>query len=212
MSDQSIKQREKRSRMRGEERREYILAHAKHIFAHNSYAEASTGELARASGVTEPMLYKHFGSKKGLFLEVLCALDAKFMTIWSSRIDKRAEQDLLDALSQVIMDYRATLKADPDIHRVFFQAVAEASNPQIAHSVSKHNQETYTRVRALVERAQQEGLIEATIDPDVATWGYFSMLLAMQYSLMLNLKDRLTDKILLDMGKLWLRALRSPQK
>ena len=212
MSDRPIRQREKRSRMRGEERREDILAHAKHIFATNSYAEASTGELARASGVTEPMLYKHFGSKKGLFLEVLSAFGAQFMTIWSSRIDKRAEQDLLDALSQVIMEYRATLKADPDIHRVFFQAVAESSDPQIARSVGEHNQEIYTRIRALVERAQQEGLIDATIDPDVATWGYFSMLLAMQYSLMLNLKDRLNDTILLEMSKLWLRALRSPQK
>ena len=115
MSDRPTRQREKRSRMSGEERREDILAHAKHIFATNSYAEASTGELARASGVTEPMLYKHFGSKKGLFLEVLSAFGAQFMTIWSSRIDKRAEQDLLDALSQVIMEYRATLKADPDI-------------------------------------------------------------------------------------------------
>ncbi len=211
MSDESIQQHEKRSRMRGEERRDDILAHAKHIFAHNSYAEASTGELARASGVTEPMLYKHFGSKKGLFLEVLSAFGAQFMTIWSSRIDKRAEQDLLDALSQVIMEYRATLKADPDIHRVFFQAVAESGDPQIARSVSEHNQAIYARIRELVERAQQEGFIDATIDPDVATWGYFSMLLAMQYSLMLNLKDRLNDTILLEMSKLWLRALRSPQ-
>ena len=62
---------EKRTRMRGEERREDILHHAKVVFAHYGYADASTGELARASEVTEPMLYKHFGSKKGLFLAVL---------------------------------------------------------------------------------------------------------------------------------------------
>ena len=91
-------------------------------------------------------------------------------------------------------------------------AVAESSDPQIARSVSEHNQEIYARIRELVELAQQEGFIDATIDPDVATWGYFSMLLAMQYSLMLNLKDRLNDKILLEMGKLWLRALRSSHK
>jgi len=198
--------------MRGEERREDILLHARRIFATRSYAEASTGELARASGVTEPMLYKHFGSKKGLFLEVLCAFGAQFMKIWSSRIEKRAERDLLDALSQVIMEYRATLKADPDIHKVFFQAIAESGDPDIAQRVSDHNQQIYARVRALVERAQQEGYVDATIDPDVATWGYFSMLLAMQYSLMLNLKDRLNDTILMEMSRLWLRALRSPAK
>jgi AcrR family transcriptional regulator len=158
------------------------------------------------------MLYKHFGSKKGLFLEVLCSFGSQFMSLWSGRVEKRAEQDLLDALSQVIMEYRATLKTDPDIHRVFFQAVAESSDAQIAQQVSEHNQQIYARVRELVERAQQQGFIDATIDPDVATWGYFSMLLAMQYSLMLNLKDRLSDTTLMEMGKLWLRALRSPNR
>ncbi len=210
MPKQPGSQQEKRTRMRGEERREFILAHAKHIFANSSYAEASTGELARASGVTEPMLYKHFGSKKGLFLEVLRGFGQQFMQIWSGRVDKRAEKDLLDALSQVIMEYRATLKADPDIHKVFFQAVAESGDPEIAGCVSLHNQQIYERIRQLVERAQREGYIDSTIDPDSATWGYFSMLLAMQYSLMLNLKDKLSDKVLLDMGQLWLRALRSP--
>ena len=44
-----------------------MLRSAKRVFARSTYAEASTGELARESEVTEPMLYKHFGSKKGLF-------------------------------------------------------------------------------------------------------------------------------------------------
>jgi AcrR family transcriptional regulator len=70
---------EKRTRMRGEERRAFILHSAKHVFARSNYAEASTGELARESGVTEPMLYKHFGSKKGLFLAVLSEFAAQFL-------------------------------------------------------------------------------------------------------------------------------------
>ena len=210
MSD--VSKQSQKKRMRGEERREDILMHARRIFATNSYAGASTGDLARASGVTEPMLYKHFGSKKGLFLEVLTSFGMQFMSIWSRSIEKRAERDILDALSQVIMEYRATLKSDPDIHKVFFQAVAESSDPDIAQHVSTHNQRIYARVRELVVRAQQEGFVDATIDSDVATWGYFSMLLAMQYSLMLNLNDRLNDKVLMEMSRLWLRALRSPQK
>jgi len=62
---------EKRTRMKGEERRELILTRAKHVFASHSYPEANTGILAQESEVAEPMLYKHFGSKKGQFLEVL---------------------------------------------------------------------------------------------------------------------------------------------
>src|SRR5215831_13243555 len=102
MSTEHTDTQEKRTRMRGEERREFILNRAKEVFAHYGYADASTGELARASEVTEPMLYKHFGSKKGLFLAVMQQFGNSFMSLWRSRVNRRAENDLLDALAQII--------------------------------------------------------------------------------------------------------------
>src|ERR1700688_808841 len=89
----------KRTRMRGEERRESILRSARHVFARSNYAEASTGELARESEVTEPMLYKHFGSKKGLFLAVLHEFGTQFLDLLQERISRRSKQDVLDALA-----------------------------------------------------------------------------------------------------------------
>lgn len=202
----------KRTRLRGEERRELILHNAKHVFANNSYPEASTGELARASDITEPMLYKHFGSKKGLFLEVLRQFGERFMHTWSKRVQQKAEQDLLKALEEVVLDYRRVIKEDPDIHRVFFQAIAESSDADIAQCVRKHNLNVLKEIRQLVERAQQEGAIDEAIDVGTASWGYASMVFAMQYALMLNLSDELTDDILAEMSQLWLRALRPSTK
>src|SRR5262252_2821767 len=100
----------KRTRMRGEERRALILRSAKRVFARSTYAEASTGELARESGVTEPMLYKHFGSKKGLFMAVLSESAAQFRETLDERISRRAERDVLDALEHIIADYRTAIK------------------------------------------------------------------------------------------------------
>src|ERR1700686_4681704 len=79
MTDEPTNITEKRTRMKGEERREDILHHAKAVFAYYGSPDASTGELARASEVTEPMLYKHFGSKKGLFLAVLNEFGTQFL-------------------------------------------------------------------------------------------------------------------------------------
>src|ERR1700720_1817791 len=114
MSREQQHQPAKRIRLRGEERRALILRCAKHVFARSTYAEASTGELARESEVTEPMLYKHFGSKKGLFLSVLHEFGMQFLDLLQERISRRAEQDILDALAHVVDDYRATIKADPE--------------------------------------------------------------------------------------------------
>src|ERR1051326_3704887 len=96
MSNEQQNQVEKRTRMRGEERRALILQSAKRVFARSTYAEASTGELARESEVTEPMLYKHFGSKKGLFLAVLREFGLQFLSMLQERISLRAEKDILD--------------------------------------------------------------------------------------------------------------------
>src|SRR5215471_18249552 len=108
-----------------------MLRRAKEVFARSGYAEASTGELARASEVTEPMLYKHFGSKKGLFLAVLQEFGAQFLELLHERIFSRAEQDVLDALAHVVDDYRAAINADPDTLHLLFQAVAASSDPDI---------------------------------------------------------------------------------
>jgi AcrR family transcriptional regulator len=209
MTGEHGKTQEKRARMRGEERREFILKRAKEVFARYGYADASTGELARASEVTEPMLYKHFGSKKGLFLAVLSEFAAQFLETLQERISHRAEKDVLDALTHFVDDYHVTIKADPETQRILFQAVTESGDPDIARCVSGHNRIVYGLIRQLIERAREEGYLDPTISPDAAAWGYMSMILAIQYGLMLNL-SREVVQAQEEMSRIWLRGLRAP--
>ena len=198
----------KRTRLRGEERRTLILQSAKRVFARSTYAEASTGELARESEVTEPMLYKHFGSKKGLFLAVLNESATYFRDTLQERISRRAEKNVLDALEHLIADYRAAIKADPETQRILFQAVTESGDPDIARCVSGHNRTLYGFIHQLVERAQQDGSLDPTISLDAATWGYMSIILATQYGLMLNLSGDVA-RVQQEMSRVWLRGLRA---
>lgn len=201
------KHQEKRTRMKGEDRRELILARSKHVFASHSYPEASTGILAHESDITEPMLYKHFGSKKGLFLEVLRTSSERFMERWQKIVKQRAEEDILDALSHVMLDYCATIKADPDIHKIFFQAIAESGDPEIAQCVSRHNQQIHAFVFHLLEQAKERSLLVPDVDINAASWGYMSMVLTKQYSQMLDVRDKFNDQVMAEMNRLWLRAL-----
>ena len=45
-----------------------MVAAATRIFGRRGYAAASMDEIARASGITKPMLYAYFDSKEGLYL------------------------------------------------------------------------------------------------------------------------------------------------
>jgi AcrR family transcriptional regulator len=197
----------KRTRMRSEDRRALILEQAKKVFAQHSYAEASTSLLAQESGITEPMLYKHFGSKKGLFLAVLHEYSQRFFQLWLERLKQRESQDLLQALTYVILDYGEIMASDPDIHRVLHQAVAETSDPDFAVRVARHNQKVADSISGLLVHAQQAGLLTEDVDLKAATWGYLSMVYTMQYSYKLNMHHELSREVLSQMSRIWLRGL-----
>lgn len=57
-------------RPRGEARR-LLLDAARELFARQDYRRTTTREVAEAAGVTEYLLFRHFGSKAGLFREAL---------------------------------------------------------------------------------------------------------------------------------------------
>jgi AcrR family transcriptional regulator len=53
------------------ERRELILESAGRLFGERGYAHTNLDEIATAAGVTKPVLYRHFESKKALYLALL---------------------------------------------------------------------------------------------------------------------------------------------
>src|SRR6516162_2897554 len=69
-------------RMRKAERKRQLLAHAKHLFVTLGYRDTTTEKIAAAAGVSEPVLYRHFDSKKALFLEVLQEIRQATLERW----------------------------------------------------------------------------------------------------------------------------------
>ena len=59
------------ARLPAAERRAAIVAAALEVFGNGSYARATTAEIARAAGVSEPIIYRHFPSKKELWFASL---------------------------------------------------------------------------------------------------------------------------------------------
>jgi AcrR family transcriptional regulator len=60
-----------RERLSGPQRRERILDAAAEAFAAHGYRAASVEDIARAAGVTKPVLYDHFASKRALFTSLM---------------------------------------------------------------------------------------------------------------------------------------------
>ena len=64
------------------ERKRQLLHHAKQLFVTLGYHATTTEKIALAAGITEPVLYRHFASKKLLFLQVLQQIREATLERW----------------------------------------------------------------------------------------------------------------------------------
>ncbi len=95
-------------RQTAEERRVAVLNAATHEFAARGLHGASTENIARAAGISQPYLYRLFGSKKGLYLAAgeRCAneLYEVFARAAEGHSGEAALQAMGEAYSQVMQD------------------------------------------------------------------------------------------------------------
>ena len=116
-------------RMPAAQRRTQLLDTAVHVFAERGYHAASMNDVAEAAGVTKPVLYQHFSSKRDLFVELLTAIGDELR----ETIDK-ATADAAGPRQQVEQGMRAYfhyVDARTDCFRVLFGAGARR-DPEFA--------------------------------------------------------------------------------
>jgi len=58
--------------------RERLLTEALCLFTSRGYAATTVREIVEAAGVTKPVLYYYFGSKEGLYLEIMAGISRVF--------------------------------------------------------------------------------------------------------------------------------------
>jgi AcrR family transcriptional regulator len=85
-------------RPRGEPRR-LLLDAARDLFARQDYRSTTTREIAEAAGVTEHLLFRHFGSKAALFREALVVPFISFVDdfgrTWQAVVPEETDEDEL---------------------------------------------------------------------------------------------------------------------
>jgi AcrR family transcriptional regulator len=58
-------------RLGAKQRREQLVATAQRLFGERGYRATTMEDIANAAGVTKPLLYQHFTSKRALYLELV---------------------------------------------------------------------------------------------------------------------------------------------
>lgn len=73
-------------RLPAHERRRQLLDVAEETFATGGFHATSMDDIAMAAGVTKPVLYQHFSSKKELYLELIDDVGARLLETITERV------------------------------------------------------------------------------------------------------------------------------
>jgi AcrR family transcriptional regulator len=96
-----------RKRVSAGERRELVLRAAGPLFGQHGYAGTRLDDVAAAAHVTKPIVYRHFDSKKALYLALLAKHEAD-LPVFFRDLDLDAEQppdEILRAILEHWLDY-----------------------------------------------------------------------------------------------------------
>ena len=165
-----------RSRMTSEERRICVVGAACRVFARSSYSGATTAEIARESGVTEPVLYRHFASKRDLYLACLDAAWAHVRKLWEDAIADEPDPRLqLGAMGRAYVH----LQRHGDkimLSDLWVQALNEASeDPKIRRYLRDQVREVHDFVAERIRTSQEAGGILEERDADAEAWIFISL-------------------------------------
>jgi AcrR family transcriptional regulator len=107
------------------ERREAVLEAAIHEFAQHGVHGASTEEIARRAGISQPYLFRLFRSKKELFLAVNDACFDRMLEAFREAAAGTAGEEALEAIGQM---YTGLLARDRTTLQAQLQAYAASVN------------------------------------------------------------------------------------
>ena len=79
------------ARLKAAQRREQLIDVATKLFAKSGYDATTTADIARAAGVTEPILYRHFDSKQELFVAIVRSVSEQTLRHWAEILDGIAD-------------------------------------------------------------------------------------------------------------------------
>jgi TetR/AcrR family transcriptional regulator len=147
-------------------RRQAVLETACRVFSRSSYRGATTAEIAREAGISEPILYRHFGSKRDLYLACLDEAWRAFREVAENAIAESPEK-CLGAISDAYMAKGKKMR----VIDLWIQALNEASEDKvIASAVRKQIREVRDFIADVIRDGQERGVIHGERDAEAEAW------------------------------------------
>lgn len=156
------------SRLPAAKRREQLLDTAAKLFAAKGYAGATTSELAEAAGVTEPIIYRHFDSKRDLFVALIERSGAQTIERWERHLEDAPDPG--ERLRRLIGANPMVTEEGRGLYRVIVQGMTALDDEAILKALHEHIAALHRFISREVARAQEAGSVGKSFSPEISAW------------------------------------------
>jgi len=163
------------TRQTAEERREAVLEAARYEFAQHGLHGASTDAIARKAGISQPYLFRLFGSKKALFIAVNEQCFQRTLDLFRAAASGKSGSEALRAIGDA---YGELIESDRSMLQGQLQAYAASV---VDEDVRQSTARGYGRLVDYVEAVS--GADKHTVASFFAKGMLMNVLAAMDYSI-----------------------------
>jgi AcrR family transcriptional regulator len=149
-----------------------ILEAALDLFAEKGYDATGVQEIVATAGVTKGALYHHFAAKEDILFEIYGSVFAQQL----AELDAILEQgnDPAWTLRAVIENIVVSTAASAKKAAVFSREVSRLD--QVRYKELQSDWRRYQdSVRALIRRAQADGIFATAASPEIISWAIFGV-------------------------------------
>ncbi|MHC6655312.1 TetR/AcrR family transcriptional regulator [Aeromonas salmonicida] len=146
-----------------EQRRELIIQAALGCFIERGFHQTGMRDIAAAAGVSLGNLYNHFARKEELIALIASLEAAELLPL----LDELAQGSARAALARFAAGYLAWSQT-PENLLLSTEILAELTrHPEMAATFASNQRQLCDALANTVRRGQQEGCLEARLDPDL---------------------------------------------
>lgn len=161
------------TRLPAAERRLALVETAIRVFSDGSYRGTTTAEIARAAGVSEPILYRHFASKRDLYLAALDHVWGQARARWLDALE--AAGNVREAFEAIGRDHVAIRDCKSQLAELWVQALGEAADdPELRRHLRRHLREVHRFIAGVIRRGQEEGVLNRDRSADAEAWTFLA--------------------------------------
>jgi AcrR family transcriptional regulator len=161
------------TRLPAAERRAALIETAIKVFSEGSYRGTTTAEIARAAGISEPILYRHFASKRDLYLAALDHVWGKALASWQEALESTA--NVREAFEAIGRGHLSVRDCKFQMAELWVQALGEAAeDPELRKHLRRHMREVHDFMADLIRKGQAEGVLHGDRDADAEAWTFLA--------------------------------------